>query len=41
MEPDITEIEKTYRKRISLFKDLLNCIDNERDYLVNQDIKGL
>ncbi len=41
MEPDMNEIEKTYRKRISLFKDLLDCIDNERDYLINQDINGL
>ena len=41
MEPDMTEIEKTYRKRISLFKDLLDCIDNERDFLINQDINGL
>jgi hypothetical protein len=41
MEIDIPEIKKIYRKRISLFRDLLYCIDRERDYLINQDIKGL
>ena len=41
MEIDVPEIEDIYRKRISLFRDLLYCMDRERDYLITHDIKGL
>ena len=41
MEIDILKIKEIYLKRISLFKDLLNCIDRERDNLINQDINGI
>lgn len=41
MDTHVSEIKKIYRKRISLFRDLLACIDRERSCLINQDIQGL
>lgn len=41
MKQEIEKIENLYRKRISLFRDLLNCIARERDNLINQDTKGI
>lgn len=41
METEISEIKKIYRKRISLFRELLTCMDRERDCLMSQDIQGL
>jgi len=41
MERNTKDIMDIYSRRISLFKDLLNCIIRERDNLINQDIKGI
>jgi len=41
MEYNTKDIIDLYLKRISLFQDLLNCINRERDRLIHQDIKGI
>lgn len=41
MEITTKDIIDIYSRRISLFKDLLNCIMRERDNLINRDIQGI
>lgn len=41
MEKDINILKGLYRKRISLYKDLLGCIKRESDNLINQNIKEI
>lgn len=41
MEPDIGQIEGIFKKRISLLRDLLDCVGRERDSLLNYDINGI
>ena len=41
MTTDIRIIREIYDKRITLFRDLLECVTLERDNLINLDIKTL
>lgn len=41
MEPDIGHIKNLFKKRISLLRELLDCVERERDSLINQDINGI
>ena len=41
MEQNIKEIESLYKKRIDLYRELLSCLEQERDNLINQDIHGI
>lgn len=41
MEKDIIRLKNLYLKRVSLYENLLNCIERESDNLINQDIKGI
>jgi flagellar biosynthesis/type III secretory pathway chaperone len=41
MESKAKDIIDIYKRRISLFKDLLTCITQEKENLINQDINGL
>ena len=41
MESSIQTIEGIYSRKVSLFKELINCLDLERDNLINPNIKNL
>lgn len=41
MESSLQMIEGSYRRKASLFKELVNCLDLERDNLINLNIEGL
>ena len=41
MEKDINILKSLYKKRISLYEDLLGCIEKESDNLITQNIKGI
>jgi hypothetical protein len=41
MESNIQEIEAIYYRKISLFRQLIDCIALEKDNLINLDIKNL
>jgi len=41
MESSIQTIEGIYRRKVSLFKELINCLDLERDSLINLNIENL
>ena len=41
MESSIQTIEGVYRRKVSLFKELINCLDLERDNLINLNIENL
>lgn len=41
MEKKIKEIEKLYMERIALYRNLLSCVKQERENLINQDVKGI
>lgn len=41
MESSIQTIEGIYSRKVSLFKELINCLDLERDDLINLNIENL
>ena len=41
MKKDLKDIKAVFLKKISLFKELLNCVSRERDDLINLDIKNI
>ncbi|MBW2610115.1 MAG: flagellar export chaperone FlgN [Deltaproteobacteria bacterium] len=41
MESNTQEIEEIYHRKVSLFRELLDCVVLERDNLINLDIKNL
>jgi len=41
MKKDLKDIKAVFHKKISLFKDLLNCVSRERDNLIDLDVKNI
>jgi hypothetical protein len=41
MEKDTNRLKNLYLKRVSLYEELLGCINRESENLINQDIKGI
>ena len=41
MKLEISEIIIIYKQRISLLRELLDCVDRERSHLINRDINSI
>ena len=41
MKKDLKDIKAVFHKKISLFKELLNCVSRERDNLIDLDLKNI
>jgi len=41
MKKDLKDIKTVFHKKISLFKELLNCVSRERDNLIDLDVKNI
>ncbi|RJR49586.1 MAG: hypothetical protein C4576_06600, partial [Desulfobacteraceae bacterium] len=41
MESPIRKIEDAQRKKVSLLRELLECLERERENLIHVDVKGL
>ena len=41
MKKDLKDIKTVFHKKISLFKELLNCVSRERDNLIDLDLKNI